>query len=346
MPNDGPADPQYHPAVKSLARGLRQRCRVQTADAIVVGCSGGADSVALLRALLLLAPRRNWRLRIIVAHINHQLRGQASEDDADFVGALAATHGCAYERRDIRPADEPDNLEAACRWLRYRALCDIAQHHGASLVATGHHADDQLETLLMRVLRGAGPRGLRGIAWRRRLKHDLSSLNIHAIRPMLATPRDALRDLLEQIGQPWREDASNRDLTRVRARLRHEIIPLLKQIKHDAADRAVHLTQQFVHVHQLVQEQADAVQTTPDSSGESRDVLPREEARRLNPIVLTQVLRRDLIKLGVPADKLPGRALHPVVTAAKDREGGERNFDFANGTRIQITAQEVRVTQG
>ena len=346
MSVESPTNQHYHPAVKRLARGLRQRCRVKTGDAVVVGCSGGADSVALLRAMLLLAPRRNWRLRVIVGHVNHKLRGQDSDDDADFVGALAATHDCAYELREIRPAQEAGNLEAACRKLRYRALCDIAQHHGASLVVTAHHADDQLETLLMRLLRGAGPSGLRGIAWRRKLKHDNTSLNIHAIRPMLATPREELADLLQKLNQPWREDHTNRDLTRQRARLRHEVIPLLKQIKHDAADRAVQITEQFEHVHRLVQEQAQAVKAAHRNGETTQDTMPRDEARKLNPIVLTQILRRDLMKLGVPHDKLPGHALHPVVLAAKDAEGGERTFDFAKGIHIRITAGEVRVTKG
>lgn len=346
MSIDSTTNPQYHPAVKRLARGLKQRCRVKPGDAIVVGCSGGADSVALLRGLLLLSPRRSWRLRIIVGHINHKLRGRASDDDADFVGALASTHDCAYELREIQPAGEAGNLEAAGRKLRYRALCDIARHHGACLVATAHHADDQLETLLMRLLRGAGPSGLRGVAWRRKLKHDFSSLDIHAIRPMLATPREELRNLLQQLDQPWREDLTNADLTRTRARLRHEVIPVLKQIKHDAADRAVQMTEQFGHVHQLVNEQAKAVKAAHRNGQQTQDTMPRNEARKLNPIVLTQILRRDLMALGVPRDQVPGHALHPVVLAAKDREGGERSFDFAAGIQIRITASEVLVTKG
>jgi len=346
MSVDSTPHQQYHPAVKRLARGLRQRCRVKPGDSIVVGCSGGADSVALLRGLMLLAPRRNWRLRIIVGHVNHHLRGRDSDDDADFVGALASTLDCAYELREIRPADESGNLEAAGRRLRYRALCEIARHHGASLVATAHHADDQLETLLMRLLRGAGPSGLRGIAWRRKLKHDDCSLNIHAIRPMLATPREELADLLQQLNQTWREDATNADLTRMRARLRHEVVPLLKKIKHDAAGRAVQITEQFEHVHQLVQEQAKAVKAGHRNGQVTQDTMPRDEARKLNPIVLTQILRRDLMALGVPRDKVPGHALHPVVVAAKDGEGGERTFDFAKGIHIRITSQQVMVTKG
>lgn len=336
------AAPHYHPVVKNLARGLRQRCRVKAGDAIVIGCSGGADSVALLRGLALLAPRRNWRLRLIVGHVNHQLRGQQSEDDAAFVGALAATHDCAYELREIRPADEPGNLEANARKLRYRALCDIAQHHGASLIATAHHADDQLETLLLRILRGSAAAGLRGVAWRRRLKHDHSSLKIHAIRPLLASPREDLTGLLETLGQTWREDPTNADTSFARNRLRHEVIPLLKSIKQDAANRAVQLSDHFTQMHKLVDENAQRVREARDEH--TQDTLSRDEARQLNPIVLTQILRRDLMQLGVPQDRIPGHALHPVVVAVKDGEGGQRTFAFAKGTHIRITAQQVIVT--
>ncbi|MFK7789287.1 MAG: tRNA lysidine(34) synthetase TilS, partial [Phycisphaeraceae bacterium] len=161
MPNP-PA--HYHPLVRSVARALRERCDVEPSSAIVVACSGGADSVALLRALAMLAPRRKWQLRVIVGHINHHLRNEA-DDDAAFVEALAGVLSLPFARRDIRPADLPGNLEANARDLRYQSLAEIAKEHGASLIATAHHADDQLETLLMRMLRGSSVAGLRGIAW-------------------------------------------------------------------------------------------------------------------------------------------------------------------------------------
>lgn len=318
---------------------MRQRCGVTAHASIVVGCSGGADSVALVRALALLAERRQWRLKLIVGHVQHHLRGDAAEQDAAFVSQLAAGLGLGYERRDIRPADEPGNLEASARRLRYSALADIAQARGAGFVATAHHADDQLETILMRLIRGAGVSGLRGIAWRRRLRVETEgSLRIYAIRPMLDSPREQVLDLLQRIDQPWREDETNQDTTRTRAKLRHDIIPLIKLLRSDVAGQAVALGEQFKHLHELVETQVDQV-----SQGNTLDTLSRTEARLLNPMVLTQKLRRDLIHAGVHADRIPGHALHPVIDAVRDNVGGVRTFDFAGGVRIEVGADVLRV---
>lgn len=330
--------PNYHPLIRRVARSMRTRCRVKADQSVVVACSGGADSVALLRALAILAARRRWGLRLIVAHVQHHLRDEQAEQDAAFVARLAAELGLCYERRDIHPADESGNLEATCRKLRYQALTDIAIKRSASFVATAHHADDQLETVLMRLLRGASVAGLRGIAWRRRLRCEDPNAKVYAIRPMLSVEREDVLAFLDQLDQPWQEDATNRDTTRTRAKLRHDIIPQLKALRADAADKAVALGDQFDHLHRLVQEQADAFK-----SDKTLDLLQRDQARALNPIVLMQVLRRDLIAAGVQADRLPGHALHPVIEAVRDNVGGVRKFSFAGGTRIEVGPDTLRV---
>jgi len=333
-----PLATNYHPLVRQVARALRTRCAVSAGSRIVVGCSGGADSVALLRALALLAERRRWGLTLIVGHVHHHLRAADADMDAAFVGRLASELGLGYERRDIRPADLPGNTEANARLLRYRALADIAQQRDARYIATAHHADDQLETLLMRLIRGTSAAGLRGIAWRRRLRTPEPSERLYVIRPLLAVQRIQATDFLKTLGQPWREDATNLDTTRTRAKLRHDIIPRIKALRADAPDKAVALGEHFDQLHRLVQEQLPAL-------GSTLDELPRDKARALNPIVLTQLLRRDLIRAGVSADRLPGHALHPVIEAVRDREGGTRSFEFASGVTIQIGPKTVTVTQ-
>jgi len=330
----------YHPLLRSVARALRQRCRVQGGASIVVGCSGGADSVALLRALAMLADRRQWGLRLIVGHVQHHLRGEEAERDAAFVSQLAAGLGLGFERRDIYPDKQPGNLEANARKLRYQALADIACARDAGFVATAHHADDQLETVLMRMLRGSGALGLRGIAWRRRLRTESPKAKVYAIRPMLGCERDDALDLLNQLDQPWREDATNKDTTRTRARLRHQVIPLLKAIRADAPDKAVALADHMDDLHQLVQEHVEAIPVS-----DTLDAMPRSKARALNPIVLTQVLRRDLLQAGVRPDRIPGHALHPVVEAVNDGVGGQRSFDFAGGVTIEVSSNSLRVVK-
>jgi len=330
--------PNYHPLVRQVARALRGRCGVKAGATVVVGCSGGADSVALVRSLALLAERRRWRLNLIVGHVHHHLRGDDADQDATFVEGLAGSLGLAYERRDIHPGDEPGNVEANARRQRYQALADIALQHGACFVATAHHADDQLETLLMRILRGASVEGLRGIAWRRRLRCADASAKVYAIRPMLGVPKENVQGFLETLEQLWHDDPTNSDTDRTRAKLRHDVIPLLKTLQHDAAGKANALTDHFGQVHDIVQ------QHVQDTLGETTlDTLDRGQARTLNPLVLTQLLRRELIDAGVGADRLSNDALRPVVEAVRDRVGGTRTFRFANDVTITLDRDAVRI---
>ena len=234
------AAPHYGPLVRAVAQGLRHRGGVQEGDHVMVACSGGADSVALLHALHLLAPRRRWRLRLTVAHVQHHLRGEAAEADADFVAARAAELGLGFARADIRPGDAAGNLEANARDQRYAALTRLATEAGAGAVATAHHADDQLETMLMALIRGAGPAGMRGIAASRPLNEDIT-----LVRPMLGATRAQARELLAVLKQDWRDDASNTDAHRTRARLRRDVLPVLRELNAGAALNALRLSERL-----------------------------------------------------------------------------------------------------
>jgi tRNA(Ile)-lysidine synthase len=196
---------------------------------LVVAVSGGPDSVALLRAVLA-APASPGRL--VIAHLNHRLRGEESDADAAFVEELCkALHPRASlalrwrnERIDVaaQAGEAGDNMESVARRIRYTWLTDVARQEGVPLVATGHTADDQAETVLHRLLRGTGLRGLRGIAPRRQL-----AAGVTVIRPLLGVTRAEVLAYLEAEGQPFREDRSNRDLRYTRNRIRHELLPYL-----------------------------------------------------------------------------------------------------------------------
>jgi len=246
----------YHPLVRHTVFGLRQRCGVKEGDGILVAVSGGADSVALLRALALLTKRRTWRLRLHVGHVNHHLRpADQTQDDATFVEALAVDLGLPFHRRDIEVL--PGNVESQARKQRYAALAAMARDAELPYIATAHHADDQLETVLMRLLRGTTAKGLRGIAWRRPVAkaekrksgkaEDQTSEIEHRrspsiIRPMLASTHAEAIDFLEQLGQPWREDPTNTDRSRTRARLRHEVLPVLRDLRPSVARKVLEMT--------------------------------------------------------------------------------------------------------
>ncbi|TWT31606.1 tRNA lysidine(34) synthetase TilS [Blastopirellula retiformator] len=190
---------------------------------VLVAVSGGADSVALLRALV--AIRKSGTGRLIVAHIDHNLRDD-SADDAHFVQQLAdqLQVPAVLGKVEIDLTDEPDGVEAAARAARYDFLQAIAQQQGARYVVTAHTADDQVETLLQRILRGTSVAGLSGIPRAREFAPGISLL-----RPMLAIRRSEVEAYLAELGQAFRHDATNDQSDFFRNRLRNELLPLLRE---------------------------------------------------------------------------------------------------------------------
>jgi len=234
------SDPSYHPMMRALVRGLRRGCQVEPSQRILLAVSGGADSIALLRAMRLLAPKRRWMLDLHVCHVQHHLRGESSEGDAQFVAELCDDFGLPFHRRDVQLMDDQANIELQARNLRYAALLEVAEKIDAQAVATGQHADDQLETLLLALVRGKSLSRMGGMPWRRPL---VEGSEIALIRPMLGVTRDEVVSFLDAVKQPWREDATNRNARQARARLRAEVLPVLRSLNPQVAHEAVRLTQ-------------------------------------------------------------------------------------------------------
>jgi tRNA(Ile)-lysidine synthase len=182
-------------------------------ETVLTAVSGGADSTALLWLLHRLAPE--WGLRLRALHVNHGLRPDSGRD-AEAVRALGARLGVPVEVVAVA-VPRRGSLEAAARAARYAALEAEAARIGADRIALGHTADDQAETVLMRMLEGTGVRGLAGIP----------AVRGRIIRPLLALRHHALVAALETAGLTWIEDPSNRDPKFARSRVRHEILPLL-----------------------------------------------------------------------------------------------------------------------
>jgi len=190
---------------------------------VLVAVSGGGDSVALLRGLAALkAPGEG---RLIAAHVNHKLRGADSDADQAFVQQLGRQLGLACEvvTAAVGPTSgsRGQGIEAAARRVRYAALEELAGRVGARFVVTAHTADDQAETILHRILRGTGLRGLSGMSRSRRLGPAT------LLRPLLRAGRAELAAYLRDRQQPFRSDASNRDVRFTRNRIRKELLPLL-----------------------------------------------------------------------------------------------------------------------
>ena len=205
----------------ALRRGL-ERCHVHEAG-VLIGVSGGADSVALLRGLVEL--RNEFALSLHVAHLNHKLRGPASDADAVWVERLAASLRLPVEIGSVANdlANERGGVEEAARDARHRFLNETAARVDCHTIALAHTADDQVETVLHHLFRGTGLSGLRGIPCERPLPG-----NICLVRPMLSIRRELIEAYLLELGQDFRTDASNTDTGLTRNWLRHELLPQLR----------------------------------------------------------------------------------------------------------------------
>ena len=208
---------------EKVLKYVREQRLLQAGDRLAVACSGGADSVALLRILSDL--RSELGLVLSVAHFHHGIRGAEADADQKFVKDLAATLrlGFASGSGDA-PAYVTANkisLETAARELRHQWFAGLVQQGAADKIATAHTLDDQAETVLMRIIRGTGARGLAGIAPLHQAKH--------LVRPLLEISREEVEEYLTAIGQPWREDSSNLDPGHTRNRIRHTLLPLLER---------------------------------------------------------------------------------------------------------------------
>ena len=243
-----------HELAQELQHHLHREQLLVPGQRVGVAVSGGADSVALLRLLLEL--RRELGIVLSVVHFNHKLRGQKSDEDESFVADLARRHklqfhSCSAEVANYA-AKEHISIETAARRLRYEFFHRLlgyepqngtlavsgspaveqasSSHHAPRLdnIATGHTLDDQAETVLMRLIRGTGMRGLGGI--HPRIQVSSPGYPGAAItRPLLHIRRRDLETYLNSIGQPWREDPTNRELKFTRNRVRHTLLPLLER---------------------------------------------------------------------------------------------------------------------
>jgi tRNA(Ile)-lysidine synthase len=256
----------------------------------VVAVSGGADSVALLRALCACG------VPLTVAHVNHELRGADSDADESFVRELCGTLGvaCVVKAADVAALAAGGNLESTARRVRYDFFAEVAAEVSAAWVATAHTADDQAETVLHRLVRGAGLQGLRGIASARRDPTPLASLaappqegvaggtlgspssegegrkaevfspppplgdgagrwgSPTILRPLLTLTRADVLDYLASLNQLYREDASNADPRFTRNRVRHELLPLLRTFNPDIVSALTHIAEHASEAHDVL----------------------------------------------------------------------------------------------
>ena len=304
--------------VKAVGEFVDARGLVAPRQRIVVAVSGGADSVALLAALRELAGQPGREYSLIVAHVNHALRDAADADER-FVSDLAERWGlpCVCRRVDVRAAAERSGqgIEQAGRCLRYDVLAQAAREHDSQCVAVGHHADDNVETVLYRVVRGTHIRGLAGIPASR----GLGGSDVQIIRPLLAVTRDQVEQYCLRAGLEFCSDHTNADTRFRRNFIRHELLPLLRDRLNPRADEALGRLAQG----------ADEVVSFLD--GLARTVLGgailRDEPRRVTlsraaldgaPVMRKWVFRSVLERMGAPMRDVGSQRLGDIGRLVDD----------------------------
>jgi len=315
-------------------------------DRVVAGVSGGPDSLTLLHVLVAIIPDPPGRLA--VGYLDHGLRGEAGAEEAAFVGELARRWGLKFftDRVDTQAYRRARGLsaEAAARELRYRFLGEAARAFGAGKVAVGHTASDQVETVLLNIIRGTGLAGLRGM--RPQAPYPLPEFpDLCLIRPLLGVSREETLAACRALGLEPREDPLNVDRRYLRNRVRLDILPLLRQINPGVERAVLRLAEAAAADLSLIEAQAEAVLKEALVSRTPDEVVLRRDVVNARPRALrAHVFRLALLGLGTPEPPLTAYHLERLVRLAEGRVGGR--LDLPAGLKAQVGYDFIRIGRG
>lgn len=327
-----PLGVRRHRLVGEVARRLKTRCGVPVGSRIVVGVSGGPDSVALLLAVVALRGRRGRPLgEPLAVHVNHHLREAAGADES-FVADLCARFEVPLEVRHVRPDQRPGNIAANARELRYEALAAVARSARYGYVAVAHQAEDQFETLLMALGRGAGLDGLSGMAWSRPLAPTVT-----LVRPLLRVRKADCEALCRAAGVEWRRDPTNLDPARVRGRLRRDVVGVFETLWPGVATRAGHTADIIAAARSALEHQVAQAFGAATIRGWERPRL----ATLPVPVIAAGLRRAAVAAAPDCSDDLGQAQLLAAAEAIADDQRRPRTFDWPGGMRLLVSAREV-----
>lgn len=323
-------------AVRAVVLAWR---RLTGGKATVLACSGGADSSAMVIALAAGLGRKAPGL-LTVGHIVHDMRGREEAlADRDAARALAERLGIPFVEAEVSVRSQRGNAEAAARRERYAALGRLAREAGAGFVATAHHAGDQVESVLMGLLRGSGVRGMSGVAPSRRVRAGEDGVRL--VRPMLGVGRADCERVCRLAGWAWREDATNADTTRLRAALRHGVARDLVRLRPRAEGRIAAAAELLRDAAGVVEDRAAEIVGKAERA-HGRVVWGRGDLARERAVVVGEALRIAATELlgGRGRDRLTLRAVGPAVRAVRGAEKHPREFQW-RGVVCRVTSRSV-----
>ena len=331
---------QCNPLVDAVGRFVERHRLIEPGAGVVTAVSGGADSVALLGILRQLAGDAGWRLT--VAHLDHSLRADSAEDAA-FVKGLSGQWGleCVVERRDIRAEAEfrGVGLEEAGRDARYMFLADAARRCGASVVATGHHADDNVETILRRIARGTHLRGLAGMP----VARDLAG-GARLVRPLLACRRSELDAFCRESGLAWRTDPTNANPAMHRNHIRHKVLPLLRELNPRVEEAVLRLAGAAGRAEGLIDFQAQALLERAIADERAGRIVLRADvlAAAADPLA-AHALRGALERLGAGMKDVTAERLREMLAVL--RNGEPPSISLPGGVDVRRDRDELIIEE-
>ena len=305
-----------------VERFCRHSLKMADGDTWLLAVSGGADSTALLCIMALLAPQHDWQLH--VATVDHQLRPESAEDSAFVAGLCRGWHiPCRILTADVPRLARQEGLgtEEAARRARYALLEQARLACGATAILLGHHRSDVAEDQMLRFLRGTGWPALGGMR--------AEDAERHLLRPLLRTDKHALRELLHCCGILWREDASNADTRYTRNRLRHTLLPLLRQENPRLEDSCLNLWELAgIDGEYWQQELAHHLARTPQQESPGSITLPRALLRETHAALRLRLYHRAVARLA----RLSGGQARSATLLALDQAWQEGR----GGTTFQL----------
>lgn len=323
-------------SVRSRFRGALRRAGIPDGSNLVLAVSGGSDSLSLLDLTAREAPSRRWRLRVV--HIDHGWR-EGSAQDAAAVREEARRRGLASTGLRIRSTvwarGGGESREAIARSLRRHGLRRVARRTGAEAILLGHTRDDQVETILLHLLRGTGLRGLVGMEVRRGLW----------VRPLLDVGREELKAYLGRRGLGWQEDPTNTDPAFLRNRVRHRLLPLIESEIRPGTDkvllRMADALKSLERRHH--REVADCWRKLAPRRSEGAIHLDRPPLATYDADLVEGILQRAFRAVSGGGTHLGQAHLRALEQAVRD--SAPRQFDLPAGVRAFVNAREVRLVR-
>lgn len=305
-------------------------------DKILVAVSGGVDSVVLLYLLYKISPK--LKFEIYIAHFNHQLRGEESDGDESFVKNLANELSFPYFAGSKNVAafakTTKQSIEMAARECRYNYLQEVANKIGANLIATGHNADDQAETILQHFLRGSGVAGLVGI------KPQINNI----IRPLLFATRQDIKNYAQKNKIPFREDSTNRLTIYQRNQIRHELLPHLENNYNPSLTKALNrMGENFLELENyLIEQSQNALETCIKQQDSTKIILDISEFFTYFSLLQKYVLKAALKKIHLDPGLLDFEKLAQINALLQKKQSGGK-IKLNNTVDFVVSSDEIYI---